>query len=142
MSLILNFFPAGFGAARESSLPLKVNPEPKNTARRIYFMAIKKRSLQDLPENASVNQNVLFNTKARFMCSLTPELAIKESSSDFLQAYGLRQSQAVGATFAELIWPEQSALIESNIRALTPEYRIMTFDQNENDKKKNEDFFL
>lgn len=96
-------------------------------------MAIKKRSLQDLPENASVNQNVLFNTKARFMCSLTPELAIKESSSDFLQAYGLRQSQAVGATFAELIWPEQSALIESNIRALTPEYRIMTFDQNENE---------
>ena len=77
--------------------------------------------------------SVIFNTKAKFLCSLRPDLTVLETDPFFLQAYGLQSSQAVGARFAELIWPEQSTLLESNIRTLTPEHRVMTFEQDRTD---------
>ena len=74
-------------------------------------------------------QSVIFNTKARFMCSFAPELTVLEASPFFLRAYGLHQDQAAGAKFSTLIWPEYAAMVESGIRKLTPEHRIMTFEQ-------------
>ncbi len=80
-------------------------------------------------DDKNLSPNVIFNTKAKFMCSLTPELNVLEADASFLHAYGLQQYQVMGARFAELVWPEHVALVESNIRALTPEHRIMTFEQ-------------
>lgn len=74
-------------------------------------------------------QRIVFNTTAQFMCSLAPELIVLEASPFFLRAYGRTEGQTAGARFAALVWPEQAALVESNIRKLTPEHRIMTFEQ-------------
>ena len=74
-------------------------------------------------------QSVIFNTKARFMCSFASDLTVLETSPFFLRAYGLHQNQAVGARFSTLIWPEYAAMVESGIRKLTLEHRIMTFEQ-------------
>ena len=80
-------------------------------------------------DEADLPQNIIFNTKSQFMCSLTPQLTLLDVSPSFSQAYGLQQRQAAGAKFAEVIWPEHTVLVESSLQDLTPEYRIMTFEQ-------------
>lgn len=97
-------------------------------------MVTKNRAAQAALENDTpLGQNIIFNTKAQFMCVLTPELNIRDASSAFLQAYNIPKHQALGAKFADLIWAEHSSSVEDNLRALTPEYRIMTFEQNQSD---------
>ena len=90
-------------------------------------MAADKVDVNTSAEN--LPQNIIFNTRSKFMCSLTPDLTVLEADPSFLHIYGLQQLQAIGAGFAELIWPERAALVENNIRMLTPEHRIMTFEQ-------------
>ena len=86
-------------------------------------------SPNEATDEADLPQNIIFNTKSQFMCSLTPQLTLLDVSPSFSQAYGLQQRQAAGAKFAEVIWPEHTVLVESSLQDLTPEYRIMTFEQ-------------
>ena len=75
------------------------------------------------------DKTLIFNTKAKFVCALRPDLTIFEVDSAFLHDYKLHRPQALGASFAEIIWPEHNTEVEENIRLLTPEHRIMTFEQ-------------
>ena len=87
------------------------------------------RSASQETARSSLAPSIIFNTRSKFMCSLTPELIVLEADPAFLRAYGLEQYQALGARFAELIWPEHRALVDESILALSPEHRIMTFEQ-------------
>ncbi len=75
------------------------------------------------------DKTLIFNTKATFVCALRPDLTIFEVDPAFLHEYKLHRQQALGASFAAIIWPEHNKEVEENIRALTPDHRIMTFEQ-------------